>query len=402
MSIGAPRARRGLDRRPTKHDGERGGLLAEPLKDQYGPEVIDRIAGMISPVYPKFDTDSFIAAANDGFEELELTPRARHIADSLVDHLPEGFEEAAPILVESLGPPIEGDEVMGLGLDAFLYLPHVFYIADRGRGHWDTAMWAQYQLTQRLTCEFSIRVFIIDEPDRTLARLREWASDANPHVRRLVSEGTRPRLPWAPRLPAFVADPTSVIELLELLKDDPAAMVRRSVANNLNDIGKDHPDRLVEVCRGWSIDASPERQSLIRHALRTAVKRGDPAALAILGFGTGDTAHVSGGEIEPTRPVIGGHVKVGLTLRNVGETKSAYNVDLKVHFVKANGSTSPKVSKVRQVELTPDQEVRLTKRISVAQHTTRTPHPGEHLVEAVVNGKVVSLGGFLLETRTAP
>ena len=136
-------------------------------------------------------------------------------------------------------------------MDVFIYLPHVFFVAKFGVGHFEASMRAQYELTQRFTAEYSIRGFLERYPERTLARLREWAGDANAHVRRLVSEGTRPRLPWAPRLRAFQDDPQPVLELLELLKDDPELYVRRSVANNLNDIGKDNPTALIDTCRHW-------------------------------------------------------------------------------------------------------------------------------------------------------
>lgn len=243
--------------------------VAEPLKTYFGPEVPRKIAASIASVWPAFPKRPFLADALDGYEELELTPRARHIARALHAHLPADYDEAVEILLASLGPPMDGDELSGM--EVFVYLPHVFYVAEHGLEHWETSMRAQYELTQRFTAEFSIRAFLDREPERTLARLREWASDPNPHVRRLVSEGTRPRLPWAPRLREFQEDPAPVLELLELLKDDPVLLVRRSVANNLNDIGKDHPEVLVETCRRWARDASEERWWVIGHALRSAV-----------------------------------------------------------------------------------------------------------------------------------
>jgi 3-methyladenine DNA glycosylase AlkC len=230
--------------------------VAEPLKNYYGPEIPVTIGAMIVAVEPNFPGDAFVAEALDGLQELELTPRARHVAHALARHLPDDYERSVDILVRSLGPPIVADELTGI--DGFLYLPHVFFVAEHGLGHWEASMRAQYELTRRFTAEYSIRAFIDHEPERTLARLREWATDPSPHVRRLVSEGTRPRLPWAPRLQRFVRDPAPVLELLELLKDDPALYVRRSVANNLNDIGKDHPNLLVDTCRAWASDASDE------------------------------------------------------------------------------------------------------------------------------------------------
>lgn len=368
--------------------------VAEPLKTYFGPEVPRKIAASISSVWPAFPKRPFLADALDGYEELELTPRARHIARALHAHLPADYDEAVEILLASLGPPMDGDELSGM--EVFVYLPHVFYVAEHGLEHWETSMRAQYELTQRFTAEFSIRAFLEREPERTLARLREWASDPNPHVRRLVSEGTRPRLPWAPRLREFQEDPAPVLELLELLKDDPVLLVRRSVANNLNDIGKDHPEVLVETCRRWARDASEERWWVIRHALRSAVKRGDPGALEVLGFGTADAAEIDGVAMSPARPRIGETVRISLAVRNRGPARAAFNVDLRVRFVKAKGGTSPKVFKVRHIELEPGERAELAKSISLRQHTTRTHFPGVHEVEILVNGDARPAGSFVV------
>ncbi len=368
--------------------------MAEPLKNFYGPEIAERIAYMIAAVHPTFPTAAFLADALDGYEELELTARARQIGDALATHLPERFVDAAPVLVASLGPPIEGDELEGQGMAPFVYLPHVFYVARAGIEDWETAMWVQHELTRRFSCEFSIRVFIEAEQERTMTRLREWTADPSPHVRRLVSEGTRPRLPWAPRLRRFQEDPAPVVQLLELLKDDPTTLVRRSVANNLNDIGKDHPAVLVAVCRRWMVDATPERKSLIGHALRSAVKRGDADALDVLGFPELHHASIERVTIGPAVATIGGRVHIALTVANTGELPEAYHVDLRIHFVKANGSTSPKVFKMRTISLEPGQRTDLAKSVSIAQQTTRTHYPGVHAVDVVVNGTALPAGTF--------
>src|SRR5918999_2555474 len=309
--------------------------MAEPLKNSYGPDVPRRIGAMIAAVDPAFPVEAFVADALDGYESLELTPRARHIAHALGRHLPEDYGRAIEILVASLGPKLDSPELTGM--DVFVYMPHVFVVAERGADHFEASMRAQYELTQRFSAEYSIRVFLERYPDATLGRLREWALDPSVHVRRLVSEGTRPRLPWAPRLRAFQDDPRPVLELLELLKDDPELYVRRSVANNLNDIGKDNPAALVETCRRWLDDASAERLWLIRHALRSAVKRGVTGALEVLGFDGSRVADVTAAAVTPPRAKIGESVRVSFSVANAGAERAAFNVDLLVHFVKARG-----------------------------------------------------------------
>jgi 3-methyladenine DNA glycosylase AlkC len=249
-------------------------------------------------------------------------------------------------------------------------------------------------LTQRFTAEYSIRVFLERYPQLTLARLQEWALDSNVHVRRLVSEGTRPRLPWAPRLRAFQVDPRPVLELLELLKDDPELLVRRSVANNLNDIGKDNPAALIETCRRWMRDATPERTWLVRHALRSAVKRGEPAALEILGFVPAMGVRVRDIRIVPAVASIGERVLFTVELANETSSTKQLLLELRIHFIKANGRSSPKVFALKELELQPREHARLEKTISLAQHTTRTHYPGEHRVEVLVNGQAFGAGVF--------
>jgi len=366
--------------------------MAEPLKNYYGPDVPVRIARMITEVDSSFDQNAFLTDALDGYQTLELTPRAWQIAHALGRHLPQDYEKAIEILIASLGPKLEAAELTGM--DVFVYLPHVFFVAKFGIDHFEASMHAQYELTQRFTAEYSIRVFLERYPRQTLARLREWAFDANVHVRRLVTEGTRPRLPWAPRLRAFQDDPRPVLELLELLKDDPELLVRRSVANNLNDIGKDNPAALIETCRRWMKDATPDRSWLVRHALRSAVKRGDPEALEILGFLPSTGAQVRDIRIAPAVASIGDSVTFTVDLSNEGSITMPLLIELRVHFVKANGRSSPKVFALKELQLQPHGSVRLTKTISLAQHTTRTHYPGEHRIEVLVNGRTSGTGVF--------
>jgi 3-methyladenine DNA glycosylase AlkC len=191
------------------------------------------------------------------------------------------------ILLASLTPPLESTDNNGLAV--FFYLPHVCFVAeyglDPGTGNeddtFDVSMRAQYELTRRFSAEFSIRHFLIRHQERTLKKVHEWLTDPCPHVRRLCSEGTRPRLPWAIRIPSFISNPEPVLPILEALKDDQSLYVRRSVANNLGDIAKDHPDLAFGICEHWLIGASKERKWLIRHALRHPAKKGNPDALQL-------------------------------------------------------------------------------------------------------------------------
>jgi 3-methyladenine DNA glycosylase AlkC len=276
----------------------------------------------------------------------------------------------------------------------FLYLPHVFFVAEQGLDHFEASMRAQYELTQRFTAEFSLRAFLVRYPGPTLARLQTWASDRDVHVRRLVSEGTRPRLPWAPRLRAFQRDPRPVLALLERLKDDPERYVRRSVANNLNDIGKDHPALLIATCRRWLKGAPPERKWVIRHALRSAVKRGDQGALAVLGYSDGAKVAIQHVTLMPRRVRVGGAVTLGFDVVSTARTWQDLLVDFKVYFKKSSGKASPKVFKLKAVDLMPRERARLGKTVSLREMTTRKHYPGTHRVEILVNGRAYPAGSF--------
>lgn len=254
------------------------GLTLRVLLDR---PAVEQLARNLSIAHPKFKTKPFVADALNGLDELEILDRGRHIAKALHAHLPPNYEDAIDILLRSLTPPLA--RTSGNGLGVFFYLPHTRFVATHGLDPQDfeTSMRAQYELTRRFTAEYSIRPFLIQQQDRTLERLLEWTRDSCAHVRRLCSEGSRPRLPWAERIPAFIRDPRPTLPILEALKDDPDLYVRRSVANHLADIAKDHPELAFEICRRWSKRASEERKWLLRHALRHPAKKGDATALAL-------------------------------------------------------------------------------------------------------------------------
>jgi 3-methyladenine DNA glycosylase AlkC len=367
--------------------------MPEPLKNLICPATVQRIATQLRAAWPSFPEKRFIAEATQGLEGHELMGRARHVAQALHRALPADFERAAEVLIASLGPPRESTEDQGL--DVFLYLPHSVYVMEHGLGHFEASMRAQHALTQRFTAEFSLRPFLERYPRETLTRLRQWTRDDSPHVRRLVSEGTRPRLPWAPRLREFQKDPRPVLALLELLKDDPVLYVRRSVANNLNDIGKDHPDLLLDTCERWREGASEERHWLIRHALRSLVKQGSQRALQLLGYEGRSPIEVTASSL-PTSVRLGESVRIELAITNPSKKRQKALVDFAIHFVKASGESRPKVFKGGKVDLPPGGAVLLAKTVSFAHLTTRRHYPGRHRLDALVNGHASSLGSFIV------
>ena len=349
------------------------------LKDFFDRPLVVAIGRSLKAAHTSFDARAFVKRATTGLDALELMDRGAHIATAMHACLPAVYEDAIAILVAA--PDVELPRASNMG--SFRYLPHTTYIATHGLEHFEASMRAQHHFTQRFTAEFSIRPFLVRYPAQTLARLATWASDPSEHVRRLVSEGTRPRLPWGLRLRAFVEDPTPVLALLERLVDDPAEYVRRSVANNLNDIAKDHPDVVVETCTRW-LGERAERRWIVERALRTLVKKGDRGALRVLGVGGTPKVAIETVTL-PRRVRIGDALALSFELASTGGKPQELAVDFAVHYVKANGSRSPKVFKLKRVSLAKAGRVRLEARVSFKDMTTRTHHPGEHLVEARVN-----------------
>jgi len=267
----------------TPHSIQKG----VPLKLVLDRPAVEQLAINIHCIYPGFDKQSFTNQVMSNIEPLALKERGFLMADAMKQFLPNNYTEAIDILLKSLTPPL--DQTHTLGLSGMFYMPHVSFVErygldkdyNGGVDPFDISMKAQYELTKRFSSEFSIRVFIIDQPERTFDVLNEWMNDPDPHVRRLCSEGTRPRLPWAQKIGALVEDPGPSLPILEKLKNDPDLYVRRSVANHVGDIAKDHLNLALELTENWLDDASRELKWVIRHALRHPSKKGNEEALRI-------------------------------------------------------------------------------------------------------------------------
>lgn len=259
----------------------------QPIKFILGSEAIDCLAHNIALVHAGFDSSAFKELALTNIAPLGFMDRSAHIAAALKATLPAKFSQATEVLINTLTPPNVHTE--RLGLSVFFYLPHTRFIAEYGRDHthnagedpFDIAMRAQYELTRRFTAEFSIRPFLIHDFDRTLNQLTQWLDDPDPHVRRLCSEGTRSRLPWGARIPQLIKDPTPTLTILNALKSDPSLYVRRSVANHVGDIAKDHPEIAFALCDRWLSHADKELKWVIRHAVRHPARQGNATAIAL-------------------------------------------------------------------------------------------------------------------------
>jgi 3-methyladenine DNA glycosylase AlkC len=365
------------------------------VRDVFNPRVVAQLAESLKGVWQPFDRDGFCKMIVPKLPELTLSERSQLITDALAHYLPDDFPAAAGILLKALPTKIEKEEVEGY--DSFIIMPQSIYISKFGMAHFDLSMQALYEMTQRFTAEFAIRFFIEKYPEKTLALLADWATDPSPHVRRLVSEGTRPLLPWALRLKQFVKDPAPTLTLLELLKNDPVLFVRRSVANHLNDHAKNHPDLVVETLNRWKSEhPGNELDWLVKHATRTLVKKGHPGALELIGFKKG--ADVKMEKLAAT-PVVnmGDYLALSFDLIATGNKAQDLVIDYVIYFKKADGSLAPKVFKFTTKTIAPGEKVSFQKRHSFRKITTRVYYPGEHEVTVQVNGEEVGKAAFVLK-----
>ncbi|MDF1837902.1 MAG: DNA alkylation repair protein [Planctomycetota bacterium] len=358
--------------------------MAEPFKNLINDSVALWLGERVGDVWSGFPMKAYRASFEGRLDPLELKARAQLVGTVLRNALPGDTVEALQILTEAIrATPEIGQDDLQSGWPMFSINS---LVVDFGVDHPKASLELLYEVTKRFTSEFGIRPFLEHHGESTLATLNTWVEDPNVHVRRLVSEGTRPRLPWAPQIRRFIADPSPILPLLEKLKDDPEEYVRRSVANNLNDICKDHADTMLDVVEAWSQGASAPRQKLIRHACRTLVKAGNPRCLAILGF-------------EPPKlgPVA---MELSTATLHLGETLAATTqkliVDYRFHWIKANGSSAGRVHKGSHVTLTQGQHKSVKHTFAIKPVTTRRYYSGTTRVELVINGEVLGEGAFEL------
>jgi 3-methyladenine DNA glycosylase AlkC len=357
------------------------------LKARVGRAAIEGLAAAISAVDAGFDAPAFVALACTGLEDLELKARVAHVADALGRHLPTHFDRAVALLCDA------ADRAQ---LDMWAAWPCLTYVEQRGPESPEVALAALARLTRHASAEFAIRPLLERYPALVFERLAEWTSSPDVHVRRLVSEGTRPRLPWGRQLAGLRRDPAPALPLLDRLRDDPEEYVRRSVANHLNDIARDHPERALAVAGRWLAEGGANVAAVVRHGLRTLVKAGHPEALALVGADVGADLAVEDLRFDEPRVRLGGELSFSFRLRNRADAPARAVVDYVIHWRRANGSLSPTVFKLATPTLAPNATVAVRRAHPIRPITTRRYYPGEQLLEVQVNGRRVARLSFLL------
>lgn len=342
------------------------------------------LAAELAALSPAFDSARFLSHALDGLDARELMDRLRRTTEAVHRALPLPYRGQLAVL-RALAPRI-GHGFVGIFLSDF--------VAQHGLDDTAVSLDALTFFTRFGSAEFAIRPFLVRDLPGTLAVMHGWALDENEHVRRLASEGCRPRLPWGTRLQALVADPSPTRPILEALRADPSLYVRKSVANHLNDIAKDHPQVVVDLVSSW--DRSDERTAwIVRHALRTLVKRGDARALALLGAGRPARVEVAF-KASPRRLRLGDTLELSAAIASRSAQSQRLVIDYVVHYARAGGTASEKVFKWKTADLPPRAMLALTKRQTIRDFSTRRHHAGLHRVELQINGRRLAETSFVL------
>jgi 3-methyladenine DNA glycosylase AlkC len=375
-------------------------MISEPLKNMYNDEFFEIFTDDLKLVLHDFDLDKFVTQIRDkDWESKEFKQRGQHITRVLKDFLPTDYKDAIAVILDVLkATKHDFSEVNDKEFSLGLYYGWILdgFIELYGLDDYDTSIKAIETLTQYTSCEFSVRPFIIKYPEKMMNQMLLWAKHKHWGVRRLSSEGCRPRLPWAMAIPALKKDPTPIIPILETLKNDISRFVRLSVANNLNDIAKDNPDIVIDLAKKWH-GQSKELDWMIKHGSRTLLKQGNPEIMNLLGFGVGKK-NISVGDFQ----IINHSVQIGDSLEfkfnlvNNNNQNSNIRLEYAIYYQKANKTLSKKVHKISEKEYPANSSTNITRRHPFKVVTTRVLHPGLHQVSVIINGNELEKYCFTL------
>ena len=364
------------------------------MKESLDGKAVDRIANSFALAYPAFDSTRFVELACNGLDSKELKQRVDHIIDALVAVLPESFLECAAIIEDVKLVWIKGND--SDALQAFCAWPVIDFIAVKGISHPRVALPLLRLVTSLFSAEFAIRPFLKAYPEISYEYLESWVLDDNDDVRRLMSEGTRPRLPWASKLDCVIKKPERNIKLLAMLKNDSSLYVRRSVANHLNDIAKDHPDVVLDLCEAWYPKADENLKWLIKHATRTMVKTGESRVYPLLGFTAKPELASIALRIETKKVILGESVVFEVRVQSGIKEAQSFVVDFSLDLVKANGKRQSKVFKLKNIVLAGRASLSVRKSMTIKEISTRRYYAGIQGVSILVNGKVSAQESFEL------
>lgn len=365
--------------------------MSAPLKDMYSPLFFERFSKVLAKVLPGFDKKQFTEQIfTDAFQEMELKERVKHTTSVLHDFLPGKYAAA----VKVIGQLIDVMRKDGFGEHNFVFMFLPDFVETYGLDHYKDSVKAIEMITQFISCEYAVRPFILKYGEPMIAQMTAWSLHPDKHVRRLASEGCRPRLPWAMALPALKKDPSPILPLLENLKNDPEEYVRRSVANNLNDIAKDHPAVVLRIAARWK-GISKATDAIIKHGSRTLLKQGHTDILKFYGLDS-RKLDISAFTIITPEVNTGAHLEFAFDISNSHKQEQVVRLEYAVYYRKQNGELSRKVFKISEKIYRPGEKISVVRRQSFKPITTKKFYPGEHQLGIVINGAEKARGSFVL------
>lgn len=348
-------------------------------KDSLNTKTVKELAKQLGRASKKFDQAGFASfILNENFNTLELKERINAIADALKEFLPKNYTQVIKIIIKT-APHVGTFENWAL----------LTYIEKFGLNYFDESVSALETLTRYSTAEFAIRPYMIQYPDKMIPILHRWVRNENEHVRRLVAEGTRPRGVWMAHIERFKKDPTEVLKLLERLKADSSLYVRKAVANNLNDISKDHPMTVIKLGKKWLNQNCRETNWIVKHGCRTLVKQGHPEVFPLFGFTENPQIKISNFKINNKKVKIGDSAIISFDLLSQTSKNQKLAIDYKLYYMKKNGTQSPKIFKLSEKKIAGNQQISLSTKHSFKDMTTRKHYAGKHKIELVINGNMV-------------
>ena len=360
--------------------------MPEPLKNLYNLEFVASLSRELKSIYDHFDSEGFKSDVfNNEWENKELKDRLKHISETLHQYLPSNYQQAIKILME-VSSKFSGFEAM------------IFpgYVELYGLDKYENSIYALEHFTKHSSSEFAVRPFIKKYGEKMMEQMEKWAKSKNHHVRRLASEGCRPRLPWAIALPEFKKDPRPVITVLEILKNDESEYVRRSVANNLNDISKDNPQILIDLAKTW-LDKNSNLDWVVKHACRSLLKQGNPTVMKLFGFRKPDNLRIE--EFLVQKSVnIGNSLKFSFMIKATHGELGKLRIEYAIDFLKKNGKRSRKLFKISEARYSGQSKI-VNKNHSFKVISTRKYYSGMHGIAVIINGHELFSSEFQLNDK---
>ena len=349
--------------------------MPDQLKNMFNHESLSELASVIRSVYDPFQADEFLRSVMDAaWDDLELKDRCRQITLNLGKYLPADYSTAIGIIDKAI---VKFNSCWGG------FFPDFVEVYGLDEANLDISIAALGRYTPYASSEFAVRPFIIDHEERMMEQMYAWSKDENEHLRRLSSEGCRPQLPWGQALVKYKKDPAPILPILEQLKADPSLSVRKSVANNLNDISKTHPDLVIKLAKEWS-GKNEYTDWIIKHGCRTLLKKGNRDALAIFGCQDIDSVDVGGFALGAASVSVGGDITFSFAISAKEETK--VRLEYGIDYVKSNGKRNRKIFQISEISMMENEKKSYVRKHSFADLSTRKHYPGKHSIVLIVNG----------------